>query len=146
MKLLLILSMFFLPVFTPSVFASKFDIDTYSPSLDFAQVVHVVATQRSSGNWCFDTSVRHNDQGWEHYADGWEVIDLAGNPLAYRTLGHPHDNEQPFTRSRCKIQIPLATSKVIVRAKCNKHGFGGETIIVDLNKEQDVDFSVNRYN
>jgi len=119
-------------MFASSAFASKIDIDTYSPSLEFAQVTHVVATQRSSGNWCFDTSVRHNDQGWEHYADRWEVLDLAGNQLGYRVLGHPHDKEQPVTRSRCKIQIPSETSKVIVRAKCNKHGFGGKQFIVTL--------------
>jgi len=120
-------------MFTSSVFASKFDTDTYSTSLEFAQVTHVLATQRPSGDWCFGTSVRHNDQGWEHFADGWEVIDLEGKKLGYRQLAHPHDNEQPFTRSQCDIKIPSTISKVIVRAKCNKHGFGGKPFIVDLN-------------
>lgn len=122
-----------LSIYASSVFASKFDTDTYSTSLEYAQVTHVVATQRASGSWCIAPSVRHNDQGWEHYADRWEVLDLDGNQLGYRTLGHPHDNEQPFTRSRCKIKIPAEISKVIVRAKCNKHGFGGKPFIVDLN-------------
>ena len=141
MRLLLILSMF-----VSSVFASKFDIDTYSTSLEYAQVTHVDATQRSSGNWCFDTSVRHNDQGWEHYADRWEVLDLAGNQLGYRSLGHPHDNEQPFTRSRCKIKIPAEISKVVVRAKCNKHGFGGKPIVVDLTVSKAEGYLVSRKN
>lgn len=127
MKRLLILSMF-----ASSVFAAKFDLETYSSSLEFAQVTHVMATQQSGGSWCFATSVRHNDQGWEHYADGWEVIDLAGEQLGYRQLAHPHDNEQPFTRSQCNINIPAGLSQVIVRAKCNKHGFGGKAFIVDL--------------
>lgn len=128
MRLLLILSLF-----TSSVFASKFDIDAYS-SLDFAQIKDVLATQKSSSTWCFGTSVRHNDQGWDHYADGWEVLDLEGNQLGYRKLHHPHDNEQPFTRSQCNIKIPTEISKVIVRAKCNKHGFGGKPMVVDLRK------------
>tara|TARA_B110000467_G_C18254347_1_gene442400 strand:- start:465 stop:842 length:378 start_codon:yes stop_codon:yes gene_type:complete len=119
-------------MFASSAFAEKPDLATYSTSLDFAQVTHVMATQKSDDSWCFGTSVRHNDQGWEHYADGWEVLDLEGNQLGYRKLGHPHDNEQPFTRSRCKIKIPPEMSKVIVRAKCNKHGFGGKAIVVDL--------------
>ena len=127
MRSLLILSMF-----ASSVFASKLDVDNYSSSLEFAQVTHVQATQKSNGSWCFGTSVRHNDQGWEHYADGWEVIDFEGNQLGYRKLGHPHDNEQPFTRSQCDIKIPSGISKVVVRAKCNKHGFGGKLFIVDL--------------
>ncbi|MBA6262839.1 hypothetical protein [Colwellia sp. Bg11-12] len=129
MRLLVILSMF-----ASSTFASKFDIDTYSTPLDFAQVTQVLATQKSSGSWCFGTSVRHNDQGWAHYADGWEVIDLDGNKLGHRQLAHPHDNEQPFTRSQCDIKIPSEISKVIVRAKCNKHGFGGKTMVVELSK------------
>lgn len=122
-----------LPMFASSVFASKFDINTYSSSIDFAQVTYVVAREKSPERWCFDTSVRHNDQGWEHYADGWEVIDLEGNQLGHRQLGHPHDNEQPFTRSLCNIKILPENAKVIVRAKCNQHGFGGKPILVDLS-------------
>ena len=116
------------------VTAENISLDTYSTSLDYAQVTKVLATQKSTGNWCFGTSVRHNDQGWAHYADGWEVIDIEGNQLGYRKLGHPHDNEQPFTRSQCNIKIPDDISKVIVRAKCNKHGYGGKAFVVNLNK------------
>ena len=118
----------------------------YSTSLEFAQVTDVVATHKSDGSWCFDTSVRHNDQGWEHYADGWEVIDLEGNQLGYRRLGHPHNNEQPFTRSECNIKIPSGNSKVIVRAKCNKHGFGGKRIVVDLNTSKGEGYIVSKIN
>jgi len=125
--LLLILSLIASPAF-----ASPLDIETYSTSLEFAQVTEVVANKRSDGSWCIDTSVRHNDQGWQHYADRWEVLDLKGNLLGYRVLGHPHDNEQPFTRSRCKIKIPSEISKIMVRAKCNKHGFGGKPFMLDL--------------
>jgi len=139
MKLLLILS-----IFTASVFASTPDLPNDVTSLDFAQVTHVNARQRANDNWCFDTAVRHNDQGWEHYADGWEVTDLAGNQLGHRVLGHPHDNEQPFTRSQCNIKIPSNITKVIVRAKCNKHDFGGKSVIVDLSKTQGSDYSVIR--
>jgi hypothetical protein len=128
MKLLVILSMF-----ASYAFASKFDLNTYSTSLEFAQVTKVIATKQYSGNWCFGTSVKHNDESWEHYADGWEVIDFDGNQLGYRKLGHPHDNEQPFTRSQCDIKIPSGISQIIVRAKCNKHGFGGKPFVVELN-------------
>jgi hypothetical protein len=123
-----------LSLFTSSVFAEKPDLATYSTALDFAQVTDVLATQKSDGSWCFGTSVRHNDQGWDHYADGWQVTDLDGNEMAFRLLGHPHDNEQPFTRSQCNINIPSEISQVIVRAKCNKHGYGGKPFVVNLNK------------
>ena len=130
MRLLVILSLF-----VSSVSASQFDVGTYVTSLDFAQVKEVLATKQSSGSWCFGTSVRHNDEGWDHYADGWEIIDLEGNPIGYRKLHHPHVNEQPFTRSQCNIKISTEISKVIVRAKCNKHGFGGKALLVDLSNQ-----------
>tara|TARA_R110002074_G_scaffold333468_3_gene503667 strand:+ start:114 stop:506 length:393 start_codon:yes stop_codon:yes gene_type:complete len=127
MRTLLLLSLF-----ASSVFAEKPDLDTYSTSLEFAQVTGVLATQKADGSWCFGTSVRHNDQGWQHYADGWQVLDPDGNQIAFRLLGHPHDNEQPFTRSKCNISVPSELSKVIVRAKCNKHGYGGKPFVVNL--------------
>lgn len=128
MKFIVILSLFSLPVL-----GEQIDINTPKKSLDFAQVKNVVATKKPNGSWCFGTSVQHNDEGWEHYADAWEVIDLKGNQLGFRKFGHPHDNEQPFMRSQCNIKIPCEVSKVIVRAKCNKHGYGGKAMVVDLN-------------
>jgi hypothetical protein len=141
MKLLLLLL-----TFTSSVFASEFDLKTYSTSLDFAQVNHVTASQKVDGSWCFYTEVRHDDQGWDHYADGWEVLDLAGKQIDYRLLAHPHVNEQPFTRSKCDIQIPKDISKVIVRAKCKTHGFGGKPVLVDLNMNKGEGFSIRKSN
>ena len=131
MKIIVLLSLF-----TSSILASDLNVDKYSTTLDFAQVVNVIATQESNGNWCFGTSVQHNDQGWEHFANGWEVTDLKGNQLGYRKLAHPHVNEQPFTRSQCGIKVPSETTKVIVRAKCNKHGFGGKPFIVHLQTKK----------
>ena len=132
--------------FTSTVFGAGVELNTYSTSLDFAQVKNVHASQKSDGSWCFDTSVKHNDQNWEHYADGWEVLDLNGNQLAYRLLGHPHINEQPFTRGKCNINIniPTTISKVVVRAKCNKHGFGGKPIVVNLNASKGEGYLVSR--
>lgn len=128
MRRLLILS-----IFASSVSATLFDLETYSTSTDFAQVKEVLATQETNGSWCFGTSVMHNDEGWEHYANGCEIIDLEGNQLGTRKLHHPHVNEQPFTRSQCNIKIPANISKVIVRAKCNQHGFGGKAMLVELS-------------
>lgn len=131
---------------TSSVFASEFNLKPYSTSLDFAQVNHVTASQKADSSWCLYTEVRHNDQGWEHYADGWEVLDLAGNQIDYRLLAHPHVNEQPFTRSKCGIQIPATISKVVIRAKCKKHGFGGKPVVVDLNLSKGEGFLIRKSN
>ena len=44
-------------------------------------------------------TLAHPDTGWDHYADGWEVVTGDGTSLGLRVLAHPHVDEQPFTRS-----------------------------------------------
>ena len=115
-----------------------------NPDLDFAQVVSVRAVQSGDGAWSFDVTVRHNDEGWDHYADAWQVVDLEGNLLGERILLHPHDTEQPFTRSQDGIELPEGISQVIIRAKCNVHGFGGQEVLVDLTVREGENFEVLR--
>jgi hypothetical protein len=111
--------------------------------LNYAQVLLVKAVQSSSMLWRFDVTVRHNDEGWEHYADAWQIIDPeSGKVIAERVLAHPHENEQPFTRSLGNIEIPRDLKSVAVRAKCNVHGFGGREVLVDLTNEKGDDFEV----
>ena len=119
--------------------------DEAKTDLDYAQVLHVVATESSDGTWRFDVTVEHNDEGWDHYADFWRVVhpetlDVYGE----RELLHPHDNEQPFTRSQSGIRIPDGRTTVLVRAKCNVHGYGGRTVLVDLTVDEGERFEVRR--
>ena len=117
----------------------------FNADLSFAQVVHVEAAEVSAGVWRFAVTVRHNDEGWDHYADAWQVIDPESEKiLGERILAHPHDNEQPFTRSQSGINIPAETTRVIVRAKCNVHGFGGREILVDLSHSEGEDYRLQR--
>jgi hypothetical protein len=133
------------PTVAPTATRAETTLDTAgNPDLNFAQVLFVRATQNSDGRWKFDTTVRHNDEGWDHYADAWQVLDLDGNLLAERILTHPHDTEQPFTRSQSNIDIPPEITQVIVRAKCNVHGFGGQVVLVDLTAAAGENFEVTR--
>ena len=73
----------------------------FNPDLNFAQIEYIAAAETSENVWRFEVTVRHNDEGWEHYADAWQVIDPgSGTILGERILVHPHDTEQPFTRSQ----------------------------------------------
>ena len=110
------------------------DTSKYTDSLEYAQVTNVTTSKRANGSYCFNVTVRHNDTGWEHYADTWKVSDLKGNTLTTRILAHPHENEQPFTRSKCGIVIPKGISKVSVQAKTNKHGYEAKPYIVYIKK------------
>lgn len=98
---------------------------------DFAKVEAVTASEGTSG-WRFDVTISHPDTGWDHYADGWEVVDAEGNRLGFRELLHPHVNEQPFTRSLNGVAIPPGTDQVFIRARCSVDGWGPDLTPVSL--------------
>ena len=77
-------------------------------------------------------TVRHADEGWDHYADQWRVVAPDGTALGTRTLHHPHETEQPFTRSLGGVTIPAEVSEVTIEARDNVHGQGGKTMTVQV--------------
>lgn len=79
----------------------------------------------------FKVTVRHGDEGWDHYADAWEVVGPEGTVLGRRVLLHPHVNEQPFTRS-ADITVPRSVTEVVVRARDKPHGLGGAEMSVQV--------------
>jgi hypothetical protein len=116
-----------------------------------ADVEHVRAVQGADGNWTFFVTVRHPDTGWEDYADGWDVVTPDGavikpdpsSPFT-RLLLHPHENEQPFTRSQSGIVIAPDVTQVRVRAHDLVDGYGGREVVVDLSASSGPDFEVER--
>jgi len=109
-------------------------IATLTASVSLASDVEIVNVQatESSGAWRFEVTLRHADTGWEHYADGWEVLAPNGFSLGLRVLAHPHVNEQPFTRSLSGVVIPEGITKVTIRARDNVDGWTAETFTVEL--------------
>ncbi len=105
----------------------------YSPArAGEADVVAVEIARLAPGVWRFDVTVRHADDGWEHYADRWEVLAPDGAELARRVLAHPHDDEQPFTRGLPRVEGPAGLRSVVVRAHDSVHGHGGAEMTVRL--------------
>ena len=96
-----------------------------------ADVIAVEVT-RSAAGLRFSVTVRHDDEGWDHFADRWEVLGPAGEVLALRVLAHPHENEQPFTRTLAGVEIAPGLRAVRVRAHDSVHGDGGAEIEVEL--------------
>ena len=117
----------FLLLLTPAATASAGEAD----------VIAVVATPETGGTWRFDVTVRHDDAGWDHYADAWEVRALDGTVLGTRTLLHPHDTEQPFTRSLGGVVVPDGMTEVEIAAHDKIHGHGGVTMSVSLTPAAD---------
>ena len=97
-----------------------------------ADVVHVEVTKSGDSTYQFQVTVSHQDEGWDHYANKWDIVDSNGTVLGTRVLYHPHTDEQPFTRSLPNVKIPVEIGRVMVRAHDSVHEYGGKTISVDL--------------
>lgn len=106
------------------------------PSLASAGEADVlkVDVARDGAGYAFSVTLQHNDEGWQHYADKWEVVAPDGQVLATRVLYHPHVNEQPFTRSLSGVSIASTVTSVSVRAHDSIHGYGGKTVKVTLSE------------
>ena len=99
---------------------------------DHPQVRDATAEQRGAA-WRISVTLAHPDTGWDHYADGWEILDAQGNRLGYRKLHHPHVNEQPFTRSLSNVEIPDDTRRVFIRPHCSVDGWAPTATPLDIS-------------
>ncbi|MBZ0294027.1 MAG: ABC transporter substrate-binding protein, partial [Anaerolineae bacterium] len=116
-----------------------------------ADVVDVQAVEVADNSWTFHVTVVHPDTGWEDYANGWDVVLPDGSVVKpdpespfTRLLLHPHETEQPFTRSQSDIVIPSDVDTVTVRAHDLVDGYGGHEVVVDLTSDSGDGFSVER--
>jgi len=88
----------------------------------------VAAEARPAGGaWTVSVTLAHPDTGWNHYADGWEVLAPDGTRLGLREVLHPHVAEQPFTRSLAGVAIPAGMAHVTIRARCSRDGWSDTT-------------------
>lgn len=86
------------------------------------EITAVEAFKEEDGHYRFSVTLKHDDTGWEHYANEWRVLAQDGTVLGVRELLHPHVNEQPFTRSLGSVKVPKATEFVLIDARDNVHG------------------------
>lgn len=103
------------------------------PALADQPEVIAVKAEKVGMVWNFHVTLAHPDVGWDHYADGWEVLDARGNRLGYRELLHPHVTEQPFTRALSGIAIADGTREVFIRARCSQDGWSDARTRVALD-------------
>lgn len=96
-----------------------------------ADVVDVSIAALGDGQFRIDASVLHADAGWDHFANRWDVLAPDGSVIGSRELAHPHESEQPFTRS-LTLAIPDAIKSVTIRAHDSVHELGGVEFKVDV--------------
>lgn len=97
-------------------------------------VIEAVTAKQTGTGWTFSVTVRHPDTGWEHYADGWDIQTVDGTQIGYRELLHPHEQEQPFTRSLGNVVVPDGVDTVLIRAHCSVDGWVGEPFAFKIER------------
>lgn len=96
-----------------------------------AHIMGVSYERTAADTYTMSATVRHDDVGWEDYAN---VINFAGENVqnGMRELLHPHENEQPFTRSQSGV---VASGPVRVSANDNVEGDDGTVVTLKLDSE-----------
>lgn len=102
------------------------------PAMADPAIVEAVKARQTGDTWRFDVTLSHPDTGWDHYADGWRVLDMNDAELGLRVLAHPHVNEQPFTRALSDVAIPAATQRVQIQTRDTQDGWSDARYIVQL--------------
>ena len=102
----------------------------------FAKEVEItkVELESTKSTWTVQVTLSHDDQGYDHYANGWRIVDAKKNILASQELYHPHDSKKPFTDSKTNITIPRGTKIIFVEAQAKPHGWSKQRVQIDLSK------------
>jgi hypothetical protein len=115
----------------------------------YAGDVEIIAAkfqQTKTGIWSVNVTLKHDDAGWDHYADNWQIVDGEGKILGDRVLYHPHVDEQPFTRSLSHVNIPSHVEVVYVTAHDKVHGWTPNRLKVDLGHAKNNYLNVEKNN
>lgn len=105
--------------------------DPTDPSTGCADVIGVTIEAGVTG-FTVSATVSSADEGWDKYADAWQVRTMTGEVLGERILAHPHETEQPFTRSLSGVEIPSDITSVVVAARDSVVGFCGAEFTAEV--------------
>ncbi len=106
------------------------DVDDVD-AIGCADVIDATIELGSTG-FNFDVTVSSADTGWDKYADAWVVRGPEGEVLGERVLTHPHENEQPFTRSLSDVIIPSGVDEITIAARDSVLGFCGSVVVLEV--------------
>ncbi|MGI8575126.1 MAG: hypothetical protein ACR2MA_07225 [Egibacteraceae bacterium] len=96
----------------------------------FPEVVDATLEPAVDGAYDLEVTISSPYDSQERYADGWRVLDQQGDVLGTHELLHPHQNEQPFTRSQTGLGLPAGTEQIVVEGRDSVNGYGGATVTV----------------
>ena len=109
------------------------------------EIKHVeLRSNTGGGKWTFYVTLKHNDTGWDHYADAWRIVDDEGKVIGKRVLYHPHEHEQPFTRSLSGVNI-AEDAIIYVEAHDKVHGWSKDRVKIDFDFAEGDRYRIGSY-
>lgn len=87
-----------------------------------AEIIKAKAEFTSAQKFNISVTLKHADEGWEHFANAWRVYSSDGKLIGERVLHHPHVKEQPFTRTLLGLSIPSDVSEIKIVPVCSVTG------------------------
>ena len=93
-----------------------------------ANVTDVMVESEGDGEYRFDVTLIHDDDGEDGYANWWQVETCDGERLGRRDLSHAHGTEE-FTRS-ATVSVPDEADRAVVRGHDQSHEYGGQAAVV----------------
>ena len=103
-----------------------------SDPMDFPDVKAVNVQSPAANVFDFAVTITSPYDTAQRYADGFRVIGADGSVFGEFKLTHDHATEQPFTRTLTGITIPAGVREVIVQARDQKNGYGGNFVKLAL--------------
>ena len=91
--------------------------------------IEAVEVHKHNNLYTFSVRILHKDSGWKHYVNRYEILDKSDKILATRTLWHPHEHEQPFTRSLANVDVK-GNKIIYVRANDSVDGYSPKYKVV----------------
>ena len=117
-----------------------------SPALYAGDVeIEFVELKQRADKWDVHVRLRHDDTGWDHYADAWRIVDEEGKEIGKRVLYHPHVNEQPFTRSLRGVEIKDEDLIIFVEAHDKVHGWNKKRVRIHMGSAEGEKFRIITY-
>lgn len=98
----------------------------------FPDVLTADIVRDDARSWTVSATISSPYDTTERYADAFRVLTPDGRELGVRVLTHPHQDEQPFTRSLSGVEIPVDVQTVVVQGRDLVHGWGGTTFTIVL--------------
>ena len=99
-----------------------------------ADVIDAETKRGDDGAFTFNVTVQHADEGWNHYATHWLILDKDEKLIATRKLMHSYLNEKSFTRSLPNVEIPDEVAEVIIGAFCSAGNSSGRCLTLKIER------------